>query len=91
MKLRTANNMVRALEPYRQYLFINEWEKVKEVIYYYVDDERPEPKGNGTASRQEETPPLVAAWEWGWNKKLSASVWVYIGIFVLGVVIGYAL
>lgn len=84
----TAQNIIKAIDPFKRYLFRNEYEKIKECVYHYVNE--PETKQERTGNNESnEEPPLKGLWNLIWSKRISAPIAIYIGLFTIGLLIGY--
>lgn len=90
MRKLTADNMIKALQPYKQYLLINEWENIKNVILHWVEDEKTTIKEQHRRdhAEPEEEPPLKALWNYLWEKKIPMPIATLILIFGAGLAIG---
>lgn len=84
----TAKSMIRALKPFRQYLLINEWENIRNVIMHWVEDKKTETKEENKYLERQEEPPLKALFNKLWEKKITLPIGVNILIFVTGLLIG---
>lgn len=89
MNRQTANNIIQAISRFRQYLFVNEWNKICECINFYVDDKKPQ--GNAQEHNREnkiDEPPLRALWNALWEKKANLPYAFLVIIFFIGFAIG---
>lgn len=71
LKKTVAEDMISALDRFREFLFKNEYDKIVECILYYIDEpvvaeDKPE--------HATDQPPLRAIWYYIWDKKISLSI-----------------
>jgi hypothetical protein len=87
----TAENMIKALKPYKQYLLINEWNNIVGVIEHWIEYPKEHKDKKITFKKtinKKEVPPLKAFWNTIWSKNVSVPIGVLILIGVGGIMIG---
>lgn len=88
MRKITADSMIKALERFKQYLLIDEWMDIQFFLYSLVENNN-ERNNNFSEYKRNEEPPLKAAWNKGWSTSINTPIIIHIGLFLLGMAIGY--
>ena len=83
MNKKTADNIINAIKPYKQYLFINEWNTICDCINHYVNDEKSKDL-NSSKSVDTDEPPLRRLF----FKHLTTPFYVHVLVFLAGLLLG---